>query len=121
MRLGYPSGRRHHGRIRTACCDAHPGGYQMSANAYDVVIIGAGVNGLAASIFLAKGKKRVLVLERRSQVGGALVTEELIPGYRFDSVTSDAGYVSPGLIKELELRKHGLELLAPEDSLVTPL
>jgi phytoene dehydrogenase-like protein len=93
----------------------------MNTTAYDVVIIGAGVNGLAAATILAKAKKRVLVLERRSFVGGALITEELIPGYRFDSVTSNAGYVSPAMIKELELNKHGLELLGQEECVVTPL
>lgn len=92
----------------------------MNTNAYDAVVIGAGVNGLAASIYLARGKKRVLVLERRSNVGGALVSEELIPGFRFDSVTSNAGYLSRALIKELGLHQHGLEMLAPEDALVTP-
>lgn len=92
----------------------------MSTNAYDVAIIGAGVNGLTAATLLAKAGKRVIVLERREQVGGALVTEELIPGYRFDSVTSNAGWLSSGLLRELELDQHGLELLPEEASLVTP-
>ena len=92
----------------------------MSA-AYDVVIIGAGVNGLTAAALLAKAGKRVVVIDRRDAVGGALVTEELIPGYRFDSVTSNPGWLSPALIKELELAKHGLEQLPDDESLVTPL
>ena len=92
----------------------------MNTNAYDVAIIGAGVNGLTAATLLAKAGKRVIVLERREQVGGALVTEELIPGYRFDSVTSNAGWLSPALLRELELDKHGLEQLPEEASLVTP-
>ena len=93
----------------------------MSTNVYDVLVIGAGMNGLTAATVLAKAGKRVLVVERREGVGGALVTEELIPGYRFDSVTGNAGWVSPALIKELELGKHGLEQLADDLSLVTPL
>ena len=93
----------------------------MNATAYDVIVIGAGVNGLTAATVLAKAGKRVLVVERRSTVGGALVTEELIPGYRFDSVTSNPGYVTPALIKELELQKHGLEVIGTDESLVTPL
>ena len=92
----------------------------MSA-AYDVVIIGAGVNGLTAAALLAKAGKRVVVVERRDVVGGALVTEELIPGHRFDSVTSNPGWLSPALIKELDLKKHGLEQLPDDESLVTPL
>ena len=93
----------------------------MSANVYDVVIIGAGVNGLTAAALLAKAGKRVVVVERRDTVGGALVSEPLIAGYRFDSVTSNAGWLSPALIRELELQKHGLEQLADQESLVTPL
>ncbi|HEY0303568.1 MAG TPA: FAD-dependent oxidoreductase, partial [Longimicrobiales bacterium] len=93
----------------------------MSTNVFDVVVIGAGVNGLTAATLLAKAGKRVVVVERRSIVGGALVTEELIPGYRFDSVTSNPGWLSPAFIKELELSKHGLEQLPDDESLVTPL
>jgi phytoene dehydrogenase-like protein len=79
------------------------------------------VNGLTAAALLAKAGKRVVVVERRDAVGGALVTEELIPGFRFDSVTSNSGWLSPPLIKELELAKHGLEQLPGDESLVTPL
>ena len=93
----------------------------MNTNAYDVAIIGAGVNGLTAAIQLANAKKKVVVVDRRERAGGSLITEELIPGYRFDSVTSDAGWLSPALIKELDLTRHGLELLAHEESLVTPM
>jgi phytoene dehydrogenase-like protein len=93
----------------------------MNTNGYDAVVIGAGVNGLTAATLLAKARKRVVLVERNASVGGALVTEELIEGYRFDSVTSDAGWLTPALIRELELQKHGLQLLPPEESLVTPL
>ncbi len=88
--------------------------------AYDVAILGAGANGLVAAALLAKAGKRVIVVDRRSTVGGALVTEELIPGFRFDSVTSDAGWLSPALEKELKLQRYGLEQLPHEESLVTP-
>jgi phytoene dehydrogenase-like protein len=93
----------------------------MSVNAYDVAIIGAGVNGLTAATLLARAKKRVVVVERSATVGGALVSEQLIPGYRFDSVTSDAGWLAPAIMRELQLEKHGLQQLPPEESLVTPL
>ena len=62
----------------------------------------------------------MIVVDQRAHVGGALVTEELIPGFRFNSVTGDAGWLSPALEKELRLRKHGLEPLPAEDSLVVP-
>jgi phytoene dehydrogenase-like protein len=51
---------------------------------YDCIIVGAGHNGLICACYLAKAGKRVLVLERRPIVGGAVCTEEIIPGYRFD-------------------------------------
>ena len=92
----------------------------MKSKIYDVAILGAGANGLVAAALLAKAGKRVIVVDRGSQVGGALVTEELIPGFRFDTVTSDAGWLSPALIKELQLQKYGLDLLPPEESLSTP-
>ena len=93
----------------------------MNTNAYDYVVIGAGINGLTAATLLAKAGKKVVVVERSNRAGGSLISEELIPGYRFDSVTSDAGWLSPALIKELDLHRHGLELLEQEQSLVTPL
>lgn len=93
----------------------------MSTDVYDVVVIGAGLNGLTAAALLAKAGKRVLVVERRAEIGGALVTEELIPGYRFDTVTGHAGWLTPAFLKELELTRHGLVQLPGDDALVTPL
>jgi phytoene dehydrogenase-like protein len=92
----------------------------MNVSAYDVVVIGAGVNGLVAATVLAKAKKRVLLVERSERAGGSLVTEELIPGFRFDSVTNDAGWLSPAVMRELKLKHHGLDLLEHEEALVTP-
>ena len=93
---------------------------EVRQKAFDVVIIGAGVNGLTAAALLARAGKQVVVVERRDRVGGALVSEELIPGYRFDSVTSNPGWLSPALVRELHLDQHGLELLPAEDALVAP-
>ena len=56
-----------------------------SSGNYDAIIIGAGHNGLVTAGYLAKAGRRVLVLERREQVGGAAVTEEVFPGFRFSS------------------------------------
>ena len=77
---------------------------------YDAVIVGAGHNGLVTANYLARAGKRVLVLEARDVVGGACVTEELIPGSKWSSCAFIAGLLRPEIIEELELSKFGLEL-----------
>ena len=77
---------------------------------YDAVIIGAGHNGLVTANYLARAGKSVLVLEARDLVGGACVTEELIPGSKWSSCAFIAGLLRPEIITELELEKYGLEL-----------
>ncbi len=84
-----------------------------SANSrYDVVVVGAGHNGLIAACYLAKAGWKVAVVERRAIVGGAVCTEELIPGYRFD-VGSSAHIMfrATPIYDELDLANHGLEYI----------
>jgi len=88
------------------------------AATYDVIVIGAGINGLTAACHLAKAGRRVLVLERRPQAGGASVTEDLAPGFRYDPCSSDPGWIPPAMIRDLDLTRHGLELL-PSDATLT--
>lgn len=82
----------------------------MSAD-FDAIVIGGGHNGLAAAAWLAKAGRKVLVLERRATLGGAAATEELFPGYRFNTGAPDAGLLSAQVIDGLELDKHGLEFV----------
>lgn len=77
---------------------------------YDAVIIGAGHNGLVTANYLARAGKKVLVLEARDVVGGACVTEELIPGSKWSSCAFIAGLLRPEIIEELELSRFGLDL-----------
>jgi phytoene dehydrogenase-like protein len=85
---------------------------------FDVVVIGAGHNGLAAAAILAKAGRRVLVLERRSIVGGMCAGEEFHPGYRTAGLLHDTLQVRPGLIDALRLAEHGLETGAPAPVLI---
>jgi phytoene dehydrogenase-like protein len=80
---------------------------------YDVVVVGAGHNGLVAGAYLARAGLRVLVLERRTQVGGLLATEEIAPGVHAPIASHTVGRMAASVVRELRLREHGLELLTP--------
>lgn len=86
-----------------------------SDQSYDVIVVGGGHNGLIAANYLARAGKKVLVVERRSMVGGACVTEEFFPGARFSSCSFVVGVLRPQIIADLELTtRFGLELYAPD-------
>lgn len=87
---------------------------------YDAVIIGGGHNGLTCAAYLAKAGRRVLVLERRHLVGGATVTEEIHPGFKYSVCSYVVSLLRPQVISELGLARHGLEIL-PLDGTLTPL
>jgi phytoene dehydrogenase-like protein len=87
---------------------------------YDAVVIGGGHNGLVAAAYLARGGLSTLVVERRHVLGGAAVTEEIFPGFRFSVASYVVSLLRPEIIRELDLPKHGLEIL-PLDGTFTPL
>src|SRR5574341_405201 len=92
----------------------------MTSNHYDAIIIGGGHNGLVAAAYLARAGKKVVVLERRHIVGGAAVTEEILPGYKFSEFSYVVSLLRPEIIRDLELPKHGLKIL-PLPSTFSPL
>ncbi|GMQ82533.1 MAG: NAD(P)/FAD-dependent oxidoreductase [Rhodothermia bacterium] len=87
---------------------------------YDAVIIGAGHNGMICAAYLAKAGKSVLVLERRHLVGGATVTEEIYPGFKYTVCSYVVSLFRPEIISDLNLPAHGFELL-PLDGTMSPL
>ncbi|MFQ5421504.1 MAG: phytoene desaturase family protein, partial [Anaerolineae bacterium] len=92
----------------------------MKNKKYDAIIIGGGHNGLINAAYLAKAGRRVLVLEKRHLVGGASVTEELYPGFKFTVFSYVVSLLRPDIVRELQLAKHGLTVL-PLESTLTPL
>jgi phytoene dehydrogenase-like protein len=88
--------------------------------AYDAIVIGGGHNGLTAAAYLARGGRRVLILERRHLIGGAAVTEEVFPGFRISVCSYVVSLLRPEIIRDLDLGRHGLTLL-PLDGTFTPL
>ncbi len=87
---------------------------------YDVIVIGGGHNGLVNAAYLARAGKRVLVCERRHVLGGAAVTEEVFPGFKFSVASYVVSLLRPEIIRELDLPAHGMEIL-PLDGTFTPM
>jgi len=87
---------------------------------YDAIIIGGGHNGLVTAAYLAKAGKKVLVLEKRSVLGGAACTEEIVPGFKFSVFSYVVSLLRPEIIRDLDLPRHGLEIL-PLDGTFTPM
>jgi len=86
------------------------------SNPYDAIVVGGGHNGLTCAAYLARAGKKVLVLERRHVLGGAAVSEEIIPGYTFTVCSYVVSLLRPHVIRDLDLSRHGLEIVPLECS-----
>ncbi|HEX4608169.1 MAG TPA: NAD(P)/FAD-dependent oxidoreductase, partial [Urbifossiella sp.] len=89
-------------------------------NEYDAIIIGAGHNGLTTAAYLARAGYKVLVLERRDILGGCCITEEVWPGFKVSSAAYVNSLLRPEIIRDLDLKKYGFEMLPRSPSSFTP-
>src|ERR1700732_1741566 len=85
--------------------------FEAAMTETDVVIIGAGHNGLTCAAYLAMAGLRVKVIERRNVVGGAAVTEEFHPGFRNSVAAYTVSLLNPKVISDLKLAEHGLRIV----------
>jgi phytoene dehydrogenase-like protein len=80
---------------------------------HDMIILGAGHNGLVTAFYLARTGLKPLVLERRAVVGGAAITDEFHPGFRCSTLAHAAGPIAPEIVRDMRLARHGLEIIQP--------
>lgn len=91
--------------------------YGTSNTKYDAIVIGGGHNGLTAAGYLGKAGLKTVVLEQRPVVGGSAVTEEFYPGYRISTVSYVVSLLRPEVIRDLELKRHGFEMIRMDGTL----
>ena len=89
------------------------------AKAYDAVIVGGGHNGLVCAAYLARAGRKVLVLEQRHVLGGAAVSEEIYPGFTYSVCSYVVSLFRPRIVRELELTRHGYQII-PLETTFTP-
>jgi phytoene dehydrogenase-like protein len=93
---------------------------ELAAKTWDVIVVGAGHNGLACAAYLAKAGKSVLVIESRQRVGGACTIEEPFPGVRMSPCAYLAGLLHPLVVEELDLNRRGYTWTPAVNGLFVP-
>ncbi len=91
-----------------------------AAASYDAIVIGGGHNGLVTAAYLGKAGLRTVVLERRDALGGAARTSELAPGARVPTLAHTVGRLRPSVVRDLDLKRHGLSLVGPDVRVFAP-
>src|SRR5689334_10735024 len=87
---------------------------------YDAIVIGAGHNGLVAAAYLARHGLATLSIERNERIGGACITDEIMPGYRVSGAAQVLGMLRPQVVQDLELERHGLKYRLREPEVFVP-
>ncbi|XP_030309530.1 pyridine nucleotide-disulfide oxidoreductase domain-containing protein 2 [Calypte anna] len=100
---------------------AHARAAKWLQQEYDAVVIGAGKCGLREAAYLQRAGVRTAVLEKRHVLGGAAVTEEIVPGFKFSRASYLLSLLRPQIYTELELQRHGLKVLSRDPYSFTPL
>src|SRR6266571_5519887 len=94
--------------------------HELASRTWDVIIVGAGHNGLTCAAYLARAGKRVLVLEARERIGGACTLEEAWPGVRMSPCAYLAGLLHPLVIEELDMPRRGFQWTPAVNGLFVP-